>query len=424
MSSVQTAPEERAPPGGPPPQPPSLFARYRRLSLGVRILIFMVLGIIVGLIAGERAAIVQPVGDMFIRLLLLVAVPLIFFNLIAGVSSLRDAGALGRLGGKLFLFFAFSIVSALLLGIFVTHLMQPGAGLRVSAAPQAEVAEAPGAADLLMDLIPANVFAAFAEGNVAQIVVFALLLGVATLMLPSAKRERFQAASDMLAELLRKSVDLVMRLGPLGIGALAAAAVGQFGREVFGPLSLFLAGLFLAQLVMVGLYLLMIHTFTPESPFSFLRRTAPLYATTTATCSSLASLTVSYKLAEDRLGIPRTIYSFALPLGAQLNKPGTCIFLAGVLVFTTQAAGTPFTMAMVPPALLLGALMSAGSGGIPGGGLVMALIFVQAFGLPLEIAALVGGVYRLVDMGNTTLNVGGDLAIAHIVASSERGTPA
>ena len=421
MSPVQSAPEAAAPPpGGTPPAPPGLFARYRRLSLGVRILIFMVLGVIVGLIAGERAIILQPVGDMFIRLLLLVAVPLIFFNLIAGVSSLSDAGTLGRLGGKLFIFFAFSIVSALLLGMVVTHLVQPGAGLQVSAAPQGEVAEAPGAADLLMDLIPANVFAAFAEGNVAQIVVFAILLGGATLLLPQERRERFQVASDMLAELLRKTVDLVMRLGPIGIGALAAAAVGQFGSEVFGPLSLFLGGLFLAQLTMVVLYMLMLRIFTPESPFTFLRKSAPLYATTTATCSSLASLTVSYKLAEERLRIPRSIYSFALPLGAQLNKPGTCIMLAGVLVFTAQASGTPFTMAMVAPAVLLGALMSAGSGGIPGGGLVMALIYVQAFGLPLEIAALVGGVYRLIDMGNTTLNIGGDLAIAQIVAHSEK----
>src|SRR5690606_3933142 len=298
---------------------------------------------------------------------------------------------------------------------------QPGAGISPGAAPASEVGDAPRVTDLLMDLVPTNVFAAFAEGTVAQIVVCSILLGAATLLLPQAPRERFQAGADLLADLLRKTVDLVMRLGPLGIGALAAAAVGQFGREVFGPLSLFLAGLLVAQLALIALHLVAMRALTPESPLTFLRRTAPLWATTAATCSSLASLTVSYKLAEERLGIPRTVYAFALPLGAQLNKPGTCVMLAGVLVFTAQAAGVPFTPAMVLPALVLGAMLSGGSGGIPGGGLVVALIYVQAFGLPLGIAALVGGVYRIIDMGNTTVNIGSDLVAARILGEGERG---
>jgi len=380
----------------------------------------MVLGVIVGLLAGERAMIVQPIGDLFIRLLLLVAVPLIFFNLIAGVSSLSDVAALGRLGGKVFVFFAASAVGALLLGMLTIHVIRPGANLQIRAAPVSEVAEPPGAVDILLDLVPVNIFDAFARGNVAQIVVFAVMAGVATLLLPQDKRERFQAAADMLAELLRNMVDLVMLLGPLGIGALAAAAVGQFGGEVFGPLSLFIVGVMLAEVAMIAAHMLMIRILAHASPLDFLRRTAPLYATTAATCSSLASLAVSYKMAEERLHIPRTVYAFVLPLGAQLNKPGTCIMLSGVLLFTAQAAGVAFTASMVLPAVLLGALMSAGSGGIPGGGLVMALIYVQAFGLPLDIAALVGGVYRIIDMGNTTLNMGSDLAGALVLGRSER----
>src|SRR5690606_13866145 len=286
MSALQSPPggprvgTEPAPPDPPPPRPPTLYRRYRRLSLGVRILVFMVLGVIVGLLAGERAMIVQPIGDLFIRLLLLVAVPLIFFNLIAGVSSLSDVAALGRLGGKVFVFFAASAVGALLLGMLTIHVIRPGANLQIRAAPVSEVAEPPAAVDILLDLVPLNIFDAFARGNVAQIVVFAVMAGVATLLLPQDHRERFHAAADMLAELLRNMVDLVMLLGPLGIGALAAAAVGQFGGEVFGPLSLFIVGVMLAEVAMIAAHMLMIRILAHASPLDFLRRTAPLYATT------------------------------------------------------------------------------------------------------------------------------------------------
>jgi len=168
-------------------------------------------------------------------------------------------------------------------------------------------------------------------------------------------------------------------------------------------------------------------TFTRRSPLEFLTKTAPLYATTAATCSSLASLAVSLDIAERRLNLPRSIYSFTLPLGAQLNKDGTSIMLAGVLLFTAQAAGIDFSLASQVTIVLIGLVLSEGSGGIPGGGLVIALIFVQAFNLPLEIAALVGGIYRLIDMSSTTVNCMGDLVGTVIVAHSERGkavTPA
>jgi len=145
----------------------------------------------------------------------------------------------------------------------------------------------------------------------------------------------------------------------------------------------------------------------------------PLWATTIATTSSLASLSVALEMAE-KIKLPRPVYSFTLPLGAQINKDGTSIMLSAILIFTAQAAGVEFSVAQMITILLVGLLLSEGSGGIPGGGLVIALIFVQAFNLPLEVAAIVGGIYRLVDMGNTTINVMGDMVGTTIVAHSER----
>lgn len=401
---------------------PNLYQRYRRLSLGVKILLFMLLGVIAGIIFGERATVVQPVGDLFIRLLMMAVIPLVFFNLLAGLTSLSDVRALGRLGGKIFLYYLLTTTVALTTGLVVMHVLEPGVGVQLTEQVAATFGEAPSVIDVLLDLVPENVFEAFATGNVAQVVVFAIFLGLVTLFLPQGSREPLQKAYDVLAELFRKLVGMIMVFGPVGLGALAAATVGEYGGAIFGPLAVFLGGVWGAQAFMVVVYLALLVSLTRYSPLAFLKQSGPLYATTAATCSSLASLAVSLDVAEQRMKLPRSVYTFTLPLGAQLNKDGTAIMLAGVLLFTAQAAGVEFNLASQISILLIGLVLTTGSGGIPGGGLVVALIFVQAFNLPLEIAAIVGGIYRLIDMGSTTVNCMGDLVGTVIVAHSERDT--
>jgi Na+/H+-dicarboxylate symporter len=400
--------------------PTSLYQRYRRLSLGVKILIFMVVGVVVGVLGGERATVLQPLGDLFIRLLMMAVIPLVFFNLLAGITSLSDVGALGRLGGKIIAYYVVTTTVALTLGLFVMHALKPGVGMQLTEEVDAAFGEVPSVTDVFLGLIPENVFAAFASGDVAQVVVFAIFLGVVTLLLPAKSRELLQQGYSVLAEVFRKLVGVIMYFGPIGIGALTAATVGEYGAVIFGPLAVFIGGVWGAQAVMVLVYLLLLRVFTRYGPVEFLQKTGPLYATTAATCSSLASLAVSLDVAEQRMRLPRSVYTFTLPLGAQLNKDGTAIMLAGVLLFTAQAAGVEFTVASQVTILLVGLILSNGSGGIPGGGLVIALIFVQAFNLPLEIAAIVGGIYRLIDMGSTTINCMGDMVGTAIVAHSEQ----
>ena len=180
----------------------------------------------------------------------------------------------------------------------------------------------------------------------------------------------------------------------------------------------FLGGLWAAQLLIFAGYMTLLRFFSDFRPGRFLRDTGSLWATTAATTSSLASLSVGIETAR-RLGLPRGVYSFTLPLGAQLNKDGTATMLGAVLIFTAQAAGVTFAPADFVAILLLGLLLSEASGGIPGGGFVIALIYVQAFGLPIEVAAIVGGIYRLVDIGNTTINIMGDMVGTSLVARSE-----
>jgi Na+/H+-dicarboxylate symporter len=393
----------------------------RRLGLGTKILIGIVAGSILGAAIGERATVFQPAGDVFIRILVLAVVPLVFFNLLAGLTSVTDLRLLGRLTTKLFIYFFATKVVALLLGIAAMEVFTPGIGMTLRVSVQEPVGAPPSVAQVLVDLIPTNFVRAFAEGNVAQVVVLAVLVGIATLLLSDEPRERFRATFDDLARLLRKVVDIILIAAPFGIGALMAVTVGRYGAQLFGPVAKFIAGVTAAHLTMIALYLILLRVFSHQRLAQFLKDTGAVWGTTVATTSSLASLSVALEAAE-KLRLPRSVYAFTLPLGVQINKDGTAILLVSVVLFTAQAIGMTLASADLFSVMLLGFLLSAGSGGIPGGGFVVALIMVEAFHMPLELAGIVGGIYRLVDMGNTTVNVMGNMVGTILVAHSERAT--
>ncbi|MBR43934.1 MAG: dicarboxylate/amino acid:cation symporter [Gemmatimonadetes bacterium] len=390
----------------------------RKIGLGSQILIGMVIGSMAGGIFGDAAAIVEPVGDLFIRLLVLAAVPLVFFNLLAGLTVLSDVKTFGRLAGKTMTYYVTTDVAALLLGLGAMAVLRPGIGMQLTGSVDGPVGTVPSIAEVLLGMIPRNAFEAFVEGNVVQIVVIAVLIGVATLLLAEDSRMRLAGLYQDVSALFRRLVDVILLTAPVGIGALMAVTVGTYGAALLGPMARFLVGVYLAQLVVFLAYMALLRLSGARSPLKFLRETGPLWATTAATTSSLASLSVSLETA-DRMGLPSSVYSFTLPLGAQLNKDGTSVMLGAVLLFTAQVAGVSFTPAALVSVVLIGLLLSEGSGGIPGGGFVIALIYVQAFNLPIEVAAIVGGIYRLVDMGNTTVNVMGDLVGTCLVVRSE-----
>ena len=389
-----------------------------RLGLGTKILIGMVTGAILGALLGERVIAIEPIGDLFIRLLMMAAVPLVFFNLLAGLTTLTDLGTFGRLAGKIVTFYFATTITAVFLGLASMALLQPGVNVALFEPVDRELAAAPSIGQVLIDLVPTNIFAAFADGNVMQLVVVAVLLGIATLFLPDAARDRLRTLFADFAELFRRIVILVLVVAPYGIGALMAVAVGRYGSELFGPMATFVVGVWGAQLVMVMGYMVLLRFLSDWRPLTFMRRTGSIWATTIATTSSLASLSVALEVAEE-MKLPRPVYSFTLPLGAQINKDGTAIMLAAVLLLTAQAAGVTLSGSEILSLILMVFLFAAGSGGIPGGGLVVALILVESFGLPLGLAAILGGIYRLVDMGNTTVNIMGDMVGTAIVSRSE-----
>jgi Na+/H+-dicarboxylate symporter len=391
-----------------------------RLGLGGRILAGMIAGTIVGAALGERASAIQPLGDLFIRVLVLAAVPLVFFNLMSGLTALTDLRTLGRLTAKILTYFVVTKVVAVLLGVMTMQLFRPGVGMTVRVPTEQKVAAVPSVTQVLLDLVPTNAVRAFSDGNIAQIVVLAVFLGMATLLLNEAPRDRLRAAFADLAVLLRKVVELILVVAPIGIGALMAVTVGRYGAQLFGPVARFVAGAYVAYLVLVALYMFLLRLLTARRPLAFIKTTGTLWATTAATTSSLASLPVALESAE-KLRLPRSIYSYTLPLGIQINKDGTAILLAAIVLFTAQAAGITLSAGDLITTMLLSMLLSAGSGGIPSGGFVIALIIVEAFHLPLELASIVGGIYRLVDMGGTTVNVMGNMVGTILVSDSEGG---
>ncbi len=396
-----------------------IYRKYRDLSIGTKILVFMGIGTVAGIIFGEDAVVVEPLGDIFIRLLIMAAVPLVFFNLLNGLAGLSDVKSLGRITTQIAVFFVGTSIVSFTLAYFIISALQPGKGFDLEGKPPEDIGEMPGVVEMIMDMVPENVFHAFAETNMVQIVIFAILLGVTIVKMPQQYKEPLAKGLDMLARVFRELVNLILKFGPIGIGALMAATFGEYGAQMFGPLAYFLGGVWGTQLIMMGLFLILLFMFTGMTPGNFLNQTGQVYATAIGTCSSWATMTVSMDVAEKRLKLPNYIYSFTLPMGTQLNKNGTTIMLMGVLLFTAQAAGVTFDLYTIITIIFLGLMLETGSGGIPGGGLVIALIFVRAFNLPLEIAAIVGGIYRLVDMGNTTTNVMSDLVGTLIVANQE-----
>ncbi|MEM7415258.1 MAG: dicarboxylate/amino acid:cation symporter [Gemmatimonadota bacterium] len=394
----------------------------RRLGLGSWILVGMIGGSVLGAFVGPEITVVQPLGDLFIRLLVLAAVPLVFVNLLAGLTALEDVRSFGRVAAKIMSYYVSTDVLALALGIAAMVVLRPGEGMQLTESfDPAAVGSVPSLPDVLLGMIPTNAVQAFAEGNVVHVVVIAIMLGVATLALPAEPRRRLGTAYADLAALMRRLVDLILWTAPIGIGALMAVTVGLYGGALLGPLTRFILGVYLAQGIVFLGYMAVLKFAAGVSPLSFLSRTGKVWATTVSTTSSLASLTVSLECAE-RLRLPRSLYTFTLPLGAQLNKDGTSVMLGAVFMFTAQAAGVAFAPSAFLSILLVGLLLSEGSGGIPGGGFVIALIFVQAFNLPIEVAAIVGGIYRLVDMGNTTINVMGDLVGTSLITRFEART--
>lgn len=394
---------------------------YRKMSLPNKIFLGMIAGALLGIVIGEPITVIKPLGDVFLRLLLMAAIPLVFFNLVAGLASLKDVGVLGRVGGRILFYYTFTSAMAVFIGVTLSRIFVPGEGFQIAGVTEVqEIGELPKITEVLLEMIPNNAFAAFSNGELTQVIVFAIFIGIVILLMPEKEKSRLEGIFDVLRKMFLRLVGLVMGYAPIGVASLMAVTVGQYGSKIVGPLGKFVAIYYLGWLIQAGfVYLPLLFVFTRISPIEFIQKTYSLYITTASTCSSLATVPVTLQVAEENLNLPKEIIGFTVPLGAQINKDGTCILYACALVFAAQVVGFPLSIGAQVSMIIIGTLLSMGGGGIPGGGIVVTMILLKAFNLPLEVGALLAGIYRLIDMGTTTLNCMGDVVGSAIVSHLE-----
>lgn len=392
----------------------------KKLSLSNKILIGMLLGAGAGMIAGPSIAPIQIVGDIFLRLLRMAVVPLIFSNVAVAIASMGDLRRLGSIGGKLIFIFLLTTFIAAGIGLGVAELIQPGKGLPVMEMPKAIAAEAPSFQNTVIAMFPTNIMQAFSEANMLQIIIFSIFSGVAVILMKKEDQERALGALSLLSRFIMSILRLVMEFTPYGVFALMAVTTGKFGASIFGPLGKFILtvyiGLALHAILAYGsLYFLA----TRKSIFSFYNKISPIWITSFSTCSSAATMPVSLRVCEEELGLKKDIVNLCIPLGATMNMDGNGVWYGAIGVFVAQAVGIDLTLTQMMTTVLVGVLMTLGAPGIPGGIFVATTIFLSTLGMPVEFVGLLAGIFRIMDMGITTVNVVGSAVVAAVIDSGD-----
>ena len=400
------------------------LSRLGKMPLWGKIALGLILGVAAGAVFGKAATGLQPLGDMFINAVKMLIVPLIFSSLIAGMTSLKDLKKLGRIGGKTLLIFLITSCLAIILGILLSHFIRPGVGVSLAGAPQemnlpqASSSDSPLKATL-MNLIPSNPVKAMADGNVLQIIVFAILFGV-TINLVGDKGKPVQQFFESLAEIMYKLTGIIMEVAPIGVFALMAAVVGQYGLKFLLPLIKVVLAMYFVSLVHIVVVFGGALLLARLNPIRFLKGFLDAMVLAYSTSSSSAALPVSMRCCQENLGVPEDAVSLVLPLGATINMNGTAIYQGICAVFLAQAYSIELSIANYATMIMTAILASIGTAGIPGAGLIMLTMVLSSVGIPLEGIALVAGIDRILDMVRSTVNVTGDALAAVLVSASEK----
>lgn len=391
------------------------------LPLWQKILIGMALGLAVGFIFKEDAAHLKPLGDLFIRLIKMLVVPLVFFTLISGVASLGDPKALGRMGAKALALYVITAAIAISIGIFFAETFRPGEGIELNLATTqvAEAApEARGVVDTILEMVPTNPLKAMVEGNMLQIIVLSLLFGV-SVSLTKSRPGPFIDICDSAAEVCFTLTMVIMKLAPLGVFGLMAWVAGTQDPAVLLSLGkvllVFLAAVTVHVIVVFGgtLYALRLN------PLVFANRIKEALIMAFTTSSSSASLPVTMEAVEHKLRVSDVTCGFTLPLGATVNMNGSALYQGVCAVFIAQAVGMDLAMEHYFAITATSILAAVGTAGIPGAGLLMLTLVLSSVGLPTEGIAIILGIDRIMDMVRTVVNVAGDAFVALLIDLSE-----
>jgi len=419
------------------------------MPLHNKIILGLILGLILGIVSvfGGIGSIitdwVMPFGTIFVKMLKLVAVPLIFVSLVSGISNLRDTAKLSRIGGKTFGIYILTTVTAITVALILANILEPGeyfpeektielkekyasdANMKISSA---EDVKDSGPLQMMIDVVPDNFFNAASDNrNMLQIIFFSVLFGVSLVLSSPKKSESVKKAFDGLNEIIIKIVEIIMEYAPIGVFALLAGLIVDLaGDDPNNIITTLKPLLFYAVTVLIGLsfmvfifYPIIMYSFTGISFKKFLKAIFPAQMLAFSTSSSAATLPLTMKRVEKNLNVSDEVTSFVCPLGATINMDGTSVHQAISAVFIAQAFGQDLTIADQLVIVLTATLSSIGAAAVPGAGLIMLVIVLGAIGIDPQGLALIIAIDRPLDMCRTIVNVTGDATVASVVASTE-----
>jgi len=405
---------------------------YTKLSFTQKILAAMLFGAILGIILNNISVynslinqylsngVFEVVGKLFVNSLKMLVVPLVFCSITVGITSLGNLSLMGRVGLKAIIIYllttAFAITLALIFAIFI----EPGQGYEIDSSIQFSAKEAPSLSSVLTSIVPSNPILAMADGEMLQIILFAIILGIA-ITITGSKAESFKKGIISLNEIMMSMVTIIMKFAPLGVFCLIAKTFATQGIDMIIPL----ASYFFTVTIVLILHVLLTYSaflklIGKVSPFLFLKkmRTAIVFAFSTA--SSNATIPVTLNTVEKRLGVDKSVASFTVPLGATINMDGTAIMQGVATVFIASVYMVDLTIGDYLTVVLTATLASIGTAGVPGVGLIMLTMVLTQVGLPVEGVALIIGIDRLLDMMRTAVNITGDSMVSLITSKSEK----
>ncbi|MEI2663084.1 dicarboxylate/amino acid:cation symporter [Rossellomorea sp. LJF3] len=400
-----------------------IWKQYMKVPFVLKMSVGFLLGIIVGLVFKSDAEILRPFGTVLIHLLSLIAIPVIFLTVVQAVNKM-SMRQLGRMGWKLILYYAATTAAAVFIGLGLAFLFNPGTNLELPNT-QVEEPKAPQFGDVLLQIIPDNLFQAFARGDTLAIMFLAIIMGIAISWMKFSADSKMQEYGGLLDKVFTAFNEMfyillkgVLAYAPIGVFAISAATFGQQGWETIQSLLKFVGVFYLGLLLLWVVVYTGFLKLTGNSVVSFFKQTKEAYSTAFFTSSSIASLPVAIQSAK-KAGISEKTANFALPLGAIFNSDGGALRMGVSIVFAANVTNLHLSVTDLLMIVLVGTLLSIGTSGVPAAGLVTLSAVLTMFGLPLEIVALIAGVDAIIGMGGTASNVTGDIVGAAVVDRAE-----
>lgn len=404
----------------------------KKLSLLAKIFIALGLGIVFGLILNAMGGtdvpvindiilpILQFMGDLFIRLIRMIVVPLVFFSIMDAAFSLGDIKKLTSVGIKTIVWFLATGCVSATVGLVWVNIIKPGVGLQLATEGyEVTVGELPGISETLLDLIPLNPFEALSNGDMMPIIVFSLFVGFGIISIGDSVKPLANIIT-MLAQVMFKIIDVIIQIIPYGVFGLMSVTMTKYGAAVFGPVLKFIVTDYMTAITnTIVFYGLLLCLIGHVNPITFAKKVAQSWLVAFTTCTSSAALPISMDIAPKRLGAPKDISSFVLPLGCTAQMNGTCGYFGVVVLFAAQLYGVDLSIEQQILLVIQATFLSVGCAATPQIGLVLSLTLMTQMGLPLDAYAMVAGIYRIVDQIHTATNSVGDLVATVCISEME-----